>query len=107
MLKYWARSIRLNDQLPINEHNVDNFNLICRIKRNKKHIKLPYANKVHQLTKKHGLSRDDLPKPSYKSLSGMSAPKVDTSLTNKINKKGQFNINLTKAKEYMTNIKSD
>ena len=87
MLKYWARSIRLNDQLPINKHIGDNLNLICRIQRNKKHIKLPYANKVHQLTKKYGLSSDDLAKPSYKSLSGMSAPKVDTSLTNKINKK--------------------
>lgn len=85
MLKYWARSSRQGENLPINEL-VTPDPAYEFFEKTSKGYKLPYAQKVQKLLIEHNLTTIRIEKPVYQTLIDINTVTPDLSLTEVIKK---------------------
>lgn len=96
MMKYWARSSRLNNTLPINDKIYED----PSFKANHK-LKMPYAQAVQTLIKKFKLKGDEIAKPVYPFFVDLDPVKTDTNLSAVISKDNDTNSNRKTAQNHI------
>lgn len=101
MLKYWARSNRLGDELPINDKlRVDTiYKAKCNAK--KKHIKPPYSQTILKLLEEHELQNIEMAPPNYVQLTNIQTSKPDLELTEYISRSDPIPNKLFKAQTHI------
>ena len=105
MLKYWARSSRLGQSLPINASICEDSLYVHKITDTKNtHKKLPYAQQVRTYIQQHELQDIQIAKPTYKDIPNISNYKPDLTLTEITSKQYDSFHNEITANWYLGNI---